>query len=122
MWGQVYGQVPGRLSVLTSTKRFYLKGTRRTRKNKEQRTTGKQNPVLFRRLSSVRDTFSAVSSIGGTFWAISTLGDTLWVVSSVGGTLWAVSRDGTLLAVLRVGPILAIYIVGGIFLVEAIEP
>ena len=47
MWGQVYGQVPGRLSVLTSTKRLYRKGTRRTRKNKGQRTNTKKNAGTF---------------------------------------------------------------------------
>ena len=98
MWGQVYGQVPGRLSVLTSTKRFYRKGTRRTR------TNTKRKAGTFWAVSSVRGTFWAVSSVGGTFWAISRVGGTFWAVSSVGGTFWAVSRiGGTLLAVLRVG-------------------
>ena len=37
------------LSVHTSTKRFYRKGTRRTRKNKERRTNTKEKPVVFGR-------------------------------------------------------------------------
>ena len=57
VWGQVYGQVPGRLSVLTSTKRFYRKGFR---KNEEQRTTTTRIAVTFWTVSSVRGTFSAV--------------------------------------------------------------
>ena len=94
MWEQVYGQMSGRLSVLTSTKRFYRKGTRRTRKNKEQRTNTKRKAGTFWAVSSIRGTFSAVSSIGGTFWAISSVGGTFWAVSSVGGTFWPVLRVG----------------------------
>ena len=94
MCGQVCGQVRGRLSVHTSTKRFSQKGNRITRKNKEQRTNTKRKA----------GTFWAVSSVAGTFWAVSGIGGTFWAVSSVGGTFWAVSRvGGTLLAVLRAG-------------------
>ena len=95
--------MPGRLSVHTSTKRFYRKGTPRTRKNKEQRTNTKRKGGTFWAVSSVRHTLPAVSSIDGAFWAISIVGGTFWAVSGVGGTFWAVSRvGGTLLAVLRV--------------------
>ena len=71
MWGHVCG-VRERLSVHTSTKRFYRKGTRRTRKNKEQRKSTKRK--------------------AGIFWAVCSVGGTFWVVSSGGGNFWAVSR------------------------------
>ena len=116
MWGQVYGKVPGRISVLTSTKRLYRKGTRRTRNNKEPRTYTRKAGTFWA-VSSVRGTFSAVSSIGGTFWAISSIGGTFWAVSSVGGTFWAVSSvGGTFWAVSRVGgTLLAVLRIGGTF-------
>ena len=43
----VWAGAGGRLSVHTSTKRFYRKGARRTRKNKER--IRKEKPVLFGR-------------------------------------------------------------------------
>ena len=64
--GRFMGRCRG-VSVLTSTRRFYRKGTRRSRKNKEKRTYTKINAGTFWAVSSVRGTFSAVSSIGGTF-------------------------------------------------------
>ena len=82
------------VSVLTSTKRFYRKGTRTTTRNKEQGTNTKIKA----------GTFWAVSSVRGIFWAISSVGGTFWAVSSDGGAFWAVSRvGGSLLVVLRVG-------------------
>ena len=104
MWGQVYGQVPGRLSVLTSTKRFYRKGTRRTRKNIEQRSNTKRKADTFWAVSSVRGTFSAVSCVGGTFWAVSRVGGTL---------LGGIESWRYFLAVSRIG---------GNFLAEAVKP
>ena len=64
--GRFMGRCRG-VSVLTSTRRLYRKGTRRSRKNKEKRTYTKINAGTFWAVSSVRGTFSAVSSIGGTF-------------------------------------------------------
>ena len=102
--GRFMGRYRGVSLSSCPQKRFYRKGTRRTRKNKEQRTNTNRETGTFWAVSSVRHTSSAVSSIGGTFWAISSVGGTLWAVSSVGGAFWAVSRNaGTLLAVLRVG-------------------
>ena len=84
----MYGQVPGRLFVLTSTKRFYRRGTRKNQI--EQRTKNEhEKSGTFWAVSSVRGTFSAASSIGSTFWAISSVGGTVWAVSSVGGTFLA---------------------------------
>ena len=88
VWRRVCGQVRGRLSVHTSTKRFYRKGTRRTRKNKEQRTNTKRKAGIFWAVPSVGGTFWAVSSVGGTFWAVSRVSGTLLAVLRVGGTFW----------------------------------
>ena len=77
---QVCGQIRGRLSVHTSTKRFY-------RKEPEEPERTKNN----------------TKRKAGNFWAVSSVGGTFWAVSSVGGTFWAASRFVVaLLAVLRV--------------------
>ena len=90
----MYGQVPERLSVLTSTKRFYRTRTRRTRKNNEQRTSTKIRVGAFLAVFSERGTFSVVPGIGGTVWTVSRVGGTVRTVSRVGGTLWAVLEVG----------------------------
>ena len=112
--------MPWRLSVLTSTKKFDRKGTRRTGKNEEQKTKTKRKTGTVWAVSSVRGTFSAVSSVGGTISAISSVGGTFWAVPSVGGTFWAVSRVGGTIESWRY--FLAVSRVGGTFLAEAVKP
>ena len=110
MWGQMYRQVPGRLFVFTSTKRFYRKGTEEPEITKTQNEHEKKSRY-FKAVSTVRGTFWAISSVGGTVLAVSSL-DTFWrypVWIPFGGIeSWRYSFGGTeswryFLAVSRVG-------------------
>ena len=86
--GRCIGRCRGvSLSVFTSTKRFYRKGTEEPEITKTQNEHEKKSRY-FKAVSTVRGTFWAISSVGGTVLAVSRVGATLLAVLRVGGTFW----------------------------------